>query len=241
METRATILSELQELSPLVAGISRANPYRLPEGYFEALPGEILHITQAEQPELGSRQPVFSVPQGYFDNLAANVLARVKEQELTVQQELEELAPLLNTISKKPVYRVPEGYFESLELTIPLKLGKPSASVFHFSRSTKRVLQYAVAACTAAVLMFGAYMYSNQESQVISYREAKTMNLSEELSGLREEDINIYLNETPVVGYAVNTGGEDIDVEQILEVTTDQEITEYLEETSMPGDKIKDS
>lgn len=231
----------MQELSPLVAGISRVNPYQLPAGYFESLPQDLLEGIRAEQPELGSRQPLFSVPAGYFDNLAASVLARVKQQELTVQQELEELAPLLNTISKEPVYQVPEGYFESLELTIPLKLAKPSASVFSFSRRTKRVLQYAVAACTAAVLMFGAYMYSNQDSTVISYREAKTMDLTEELSELKEEDINNYLNETPLVGYAVNNGGEDINVEEILEITSDQEISDYLEETAGPGDKNKDS
>lgn len=241
MDTKATILQELQELSPLVASIGSGNPYRVPAGYFEMLPAQLVQQVSGDSVVFGDKQPVFAVPEGYFDGLAGQILNRVKQQKpQTVQEELAELAPLLNTISREPVYQVPEGYFESLELTVPLKLARPSARVFSF-KSTKRIFQYAVAACTAGILMFGAYMFTMQNTMGISYKEAKTMNVAAELSEVKEEDINKYLNETPVVGYAVNNGTEDLDVEQFLEITSDQEINEYLEETEEPAEKIKDS
>ncbi len=38
MERSVDILNELNEISPLVAGIGRANVFIVPEGYFEAVP-----------------------------------------------------------------------------------------------------------------------------------------------------------------------------------------------------------
>jgi hypothetical protein len=139
-----------------------------------------------------------------------------------------------------PVYKVPEGYFESLELTVPLKLDKPSAKVFSFG-NTKKIFQYAVAACTAGILMIGAYMYTNQGStadeMVISYDSALKMNVTEELAETNEQEITAYLNEAPGVGYAVTTtpASEDVDVEEYLETASDEEIKEYLNEYPETG------
>lgn len=54
----------------------------------------------------------FSVPEGYFNGLAASILARVKEQELSAAGELQQLSPLLAGISRQMPYAVPQGYFE---------------------------------------------------------------------------------------------------------------------------------
>jgi hypothetical protein len=164
-------------------------------------------------------------------------------QEQTVAQELEMLAPLLNTISREPVYKVPEGYFESLELTIPLKLDKPSARVFSFGKA-RRVMQYAVAACTAGILVIGAFIFTNKnagdDGMLISYDSAMKMDVAEELSETNVDDIGAYLEQTPAPGYAMNTI-EEVDMMQSLETTTDEEIEEYLEETAVTGDDIKGS
>jgi len=241
MENRATILEELKEISPVIANITRANVYSVSPVYFNELPEVILARVQAEDAVFGSKATPFNVPQGYFDGLANNILNKIHHTEIqSVSDELKEIAPLLNTISKKPVYSVPQGYFESLEITIPLKLDKPSAKVFNFG-NTKKIFQYAVAACVAGMLMVGAYMYTNSngasEAMVISHDSALKMNVTEELAETNEQEITAYLNEAPGVGYAVTTtpASEEIDVEEYLETASDEEIKEYLNQYPETG------
>ncbi len=232
MENKDTILEELRELSPAIADINRSNIFSVPKAYFDDLPEIILARIQAEEVSFGSKHLPFSVPLGYFEGLADNILNKISRNEQSVYDELNEIAPLLNSISKEPVYTIPEGYFESLELTVPLKLDRPSAKVFNFS--AKKIFQYAVAACTAGILMIGAYMYSNQntdqQEMVISYDSALKMNVSNELAETNEEEIVAYLGDSPGVGYNVinASSSEEINVEEYLETATDEEIKEYL-------------
>lgn len=241
MENRETIISELMEISPAVANISRANVFSVPPLYFNNLAEEVLARIQVEDISFGVKNTPFGVPHGYFDGLANSIINKIHQQEMqSVSDELNEIAPLLNTISKIPVYTVPEGYFESLEITIPLKLDKPSAKVFTFGK-TKKIFQYAVAACIAGILMIGAYMYTNQgttaDEMVISYDSALKMNVTEALAQTNEQEITAYLNEAPGLGYAVTTtpASEEIDVEEYLETASDEEIKEYLNEYPETG------
>jgi len=120
------ILQELLEISPAVAAISNRNVYNVPAGYFDALADEVIAGVQ-----LASR-PVesvpFAAPVGYFDGLAAAVMQKIRFEELEsvreVFKELEEIAPLLNTIGKKTTFSVPDGYFESLATNIVQKSGE---------------------------------------------------------------------------------------------------------------------
>jgi hypothetical protein len=238
MEARETILKELNSISPTVANLGAANVFVVPEGYFDRFPASVLSRIQAETISFGGKSHPFKVPVNYFDQLAGNILNKIKSKEQSVEEELNELAPLLNTISKQPVYKIPEGYFESLELTIPLKLDKPSARVFSFGRS-KRIMQYAVAACTAAILLIGAFLYTNNDKpeQLISHKEAVNMNVSTELDKLSETEIASYLDAAPNVGYALNASAEDISFDEYLEETSDEEIDAYLNESGEAGDK----
>src|SRR5215204_3810161 len=61
---------------------------------------------------LNNNQP-FSVPEGYFEGLAAAVLAKVKNNENSVQAELDEISPMLAGIPKRTPYSVPSSYFEN--------------------------------------------------------------------------------------------------------------------------------
>jgi len=235
METRETILQELESISPAVANLSRANVFAVPAGYFSQLPQAILSRIQLENQE---RKSPYDVPPGYFDELPLFILNKVKSSQQSVSEELNELAPLLNTISKQPVYKVPDGYFESLELTVPLKLAKPSAKVFSFG-NTKRWMQYAVAASVAAVLMIGAYLFigngSNESyTNSISYSKALNMDVNEELSNVNVNEIDQYLQESPSMGYAINavlSSPEEIDVQQNINSTSEDEIMEFLKDS----------
>lgn len=76
-EQAVTASEELASLSPLLAGLSKKNPFTLPENYFEQAPA----LPEAEDPLPAWMQQAkgmpFAVPQGYFDGLAAGVLQQV--------------------------------------------------------------------------------------------------------------------------------------------------------------------
>lgn len=80
---------------------------------------------QDELRDLNSGLPVnnsptpFSVPEGYFDGLAASILAKVKGQSPTAAEELNELSPLLASLSKQMPYGLPAGYFEDNLSALP--------------------------------------------------------------------------------------------------------------------------
>lgn len=129
MQAKNDISDELKSLSVLVEGIGRQTPYKLPEGYFEGLPQEVLNriARMAIHDELVVDLPkslTFSVPEGYFDNLASQVLGRIKAGAGTpfdiasngsmgegVQEELARLSPIVSRIGRETPYRLPEGYF----------------------------------------------------------------------------------------------------------------------------------
>jgi hypothetical protein len=243
MEKREIILQELREISDLVAGIPDINPFSLPTGYFDRFPASMLALVQPATADFGARTTPFDVPPGYFDELAGSILAKVKQLETqTAREELEEIAPLLNSISRTPVYTVPEGYFESLEVTVPLKVASPSAKVLSLGKP-RRIFQYAVAACAAGILMVGAYLYINKgtatpgEPMAISYDSAMKMNVPAELSELNTPEISQYLEESPAIGYAINAANEEEDVQQYIHAASDEEIDQYLNESAEPGEK----
>jgi hypothetical protein len=247
MENRETILQELKQISEVVASLERKNTFFVPPAYFDGFASSVLARIQAENAVFGSKTTPFSVSEGYFDGLASTVLDRIRQQQVqTVEEERNEIAPILNTISRQPVYTVPDGYFESLEITVPLKVARPAEKVFSLGKS-RRILQYAVAACTAGILMVGAYLYTNRgtgtpgETVAISYDSALKMDVSQELAGVNVQEIDQYLNETPVVGYSINTAPDEVDVEQYIQSASDEEIRQYLNETAEPGEQRRDS
>lgn len=237
MENRQNILQELKELSVVVANLPKQNTFSVPADYFQQFPALVLARIKAENADFGKKQVPYNIPANYFDGLADNILHKIKQQDQSVEEELNELAPILNTISKAPVYKVPEGYFESLEVTLPVNIAKPSAKVFSLGK-TKRILQYAVAACIAAIVVLGAYLYTNHQSSVndtamvIPYDSAVEMNINKELSKVDEQEINQYLNESPGVGYAINTSSDEVDIQQSIHAASDEEIKQYLNEGS---------
>ena len=80
MENRNTILKELQSLSPMLAEKRPGNPYAVPPGYFEALPGRVM--VQLVDPEMPvSRQ----MPYQWYNTPNIH-LCTVKDFEALVKQ-----------------------------------------------------------------------------------------------------------------------------------------------------------
>jgi hypothetical protein len=107
MESRREILSELQSISPIVAGIVPVTPYEIPTGYFDNLTGQMLELIKEEKTSAvllhASKNP-YSVPDNYFENLPNQILLYLKS---------EQVSPVL-TGTVHNAYEVPQGYFEGL-------------------------------------------------------------------------------------------------------------------------------
>lgn len=65
-----------------------------------------------------SPENTYLVPQGYFEGLAATIMARIKADQLSPEEELETLSPLLKGLGKKLPFEVPQGYFTELSETV---------------------------------------------------------------------------------------------------------------------------
>ncbi|HMG81760.1 MAG TPA: hypothetical protein VK559_01875 [Ferruginibacter sp.] len=151
------ILKELQELSPLLAGMEKVNVFTVPDGYFNDIPAAVLFALGKENnlPAF-SGQSTFNVPAGYFESLAGNILAKIKEGELTVADELRELSAMLYSIQNENVYKVPNGYFDDLAESILKQVQPQQAKVIRIGKRNG-VLKTAVAASVIVLLAFSVY------------------------------------------------------------------------------------
>jgi len=139
MQARNEILEELKLLSTAVSTISRETPYQVPAGYFDGFPTQVQSLT-GEVPSFagpGDKPLTFSIPDGYFEGFAQNLLDRIKAGQAgsaagyapigargqagqssiaaeSASQELAQLSPLLNSITRNLPYQVPNDYFEQL-------------------------------------------------------------------------------------------------------------------------------
>ena len=129
MQNKNEILSELLEISQLIAEINRENNlYEVPSGYFGSLADKILaHIKTsglAAKNELEALSPVlsridkknvFTVTENYFEGLPEKILTRLKAANANdASEELAILSPLLSQLDKKIPFSAPKGYFDDL-------------------------------------------------------------------------------------------------------------------------------
>ena len=228
MQDNINILNELEEAGVATLLNLRENIYAVPDGYFNNLSSNI-----------SAQIFINSIPAvNYFNNLAENILNKVKIfAGSDVQHELATISPLLASVSKINVYSLPENYFGALNpATVINEAIKPQAKVISLGGKIRKQINYAVAACIAALVFGGGYLFlssSNQniERNAISAPLAK-IDVQKEMADLSDEEITNYLKDD--VNMAVYTDGENedqqqnFDLQNLLNNISDQEIQQYL-------------
>jgi|GEM_PF-5506694 len=229
MNKKDTILLELQEISPAVANLNKGDVYTVPFGYFERLPTEILAITKAENLFEGAKERLFTTPNGYFNDLADNILLKVKQSNNSssdIFDELESVAPLLNSIDKKNYYAIPAGYFQNLAIQFP---EKQAAKVIAFNK-WKKWTNYVAAAVFAGVLAMGAIKFIDSNSSKSSFEI--------ELSKSSDEEIKQILDNQSSTNYTfVGTVSDEQDGLSIFEGTSEEELQQFLKEQPEMAEK----
>ena len=227
-----------------VAGFSSANPYSIPQGYFENLSSNIISgIKENESGEVSEmkwgNKNSFSVPDGYFDSLGNDILQKIKSEnnKNEVSEELKMISPLLNGISKESVYSIPAGYFESLKPISKISENKQEGKLVKMSRP--KWINYAAAACVAAVLLSGAYLFLNKninagsnKPQITNTNFVKALDVDKSIASLSDDEISNYLVKEVNNSIYENNSNEtyDPDIDNLLESTSDEDLQKYLEE-----------
>ena len=229
------ILQELRQVSPAIAMPDRPDVYSAPVNYFESLPGNIMQRVRAAIGEQSMHLPAdhpFTVPQGYFDNLAGNILSSVtsNRQPSEVEQELAEIAPLLNTISKKMLYTVPANYFE--QPVMPVQ--KTPAKVV--SMGSRESFRYAVAAAVAGIIGVSTWFLAPENNNT-SIVNATNINVPAAVKTVSDSDIIDFLDKNsfgPEVSSTQQIKDVDVYIDRVIKKVSDQEIEEYLDENQEP-------
>lgn len=246
MHNREEITAELTGIVPSAVEWPVTVPYRVPAGYFDHVPGITAEHVASEIPVY--RRMAYHVPGDYFITLPGIILQTIRQQE--VKEELDEVAPLLNSISKINPYSRPEMAMPDIKSILQQETVAEAKVVAMPQRKQKKWLQYAAAAVIAGVLMTIAVMDNHSEelnlSNVDQYAQ---IDVHQEMSRLSEDELSSYLNtaEKLVVSstdrdsYAMD---ELPDVNDHIEMMSDDDLNQYLNESaeSVSGDALqKDS
>lgn len=228
MTRNSDILSELKAISPAVAEISAVAPYDLPAGYFNNLSEVIMaRIIAGGQEEntvvsVAGKSTPFKVPENYFEQLSDSVLSKVKQGvQQSAADELQELSPLLASISKTNVLSVPEGYFETVSSDITASL-QPQAKVVMLT-VRKQWIRLSIAASFVIMVVTGAYLFFNRPAAQLDqyvHLGLKQYNTGEQfdkgLQSISEADLVSYLQAT----------AQSNDTETIASITGEESMNE---------------
>lgn len=212
----------------------RANPYTVPNGYFENLHRRTIQKCQNTDNALSN----FGVPTGYFEQLADSITAKIAEQEL-------------KSIVKDPGFSVPENYFGILEqqLLADRKISEYVAESgftvpeHYFDTLSERVLKqaagqsvtpirklsrpkwlaYAAAASIALVLgLVGMFRFTNETAETTSpLASVSDQQILDYLELYGTADDMIYISEQL----------DDFDEQHIGKGVSEEDIEAYLNHT----------
>lgn len=211
--------------------------YTVPDKYFENLPELIFDKLQLNHSDILSTV-LYKVPENYFENLSGNILKKIRK-ESDLQQELENLSPLLSKLPKTNVYTIPEGYFENQFI---IKQKSSPAKLIFIGAKTRNWFNYAAAACVAAIMLLGGYLYSVNKSSNNNTRQNQLagINIKTAISHLSDSTITNYLKTDNTGAYASqNPDNEDLNIQTLIENTSDEEIENFLIQNPDSDDQTK--
>jgi hypothetical protein len=236
-----TIEAELNSISPLIAGLPRQLPYRVPAGYFNQLSGLLLEkVRAADQAEPASelaalspllaglsKKPPFSIPEGYFEKIGEEVSSGLSGI-LQTNEVLETLPALLFTARNINPYTVPAAYFEQFphKMLGKVKVSAPVVSI------KKHWLQYAAAAIVAGIIAIGAWLYFQPSVSDLAVPADMALDLHKEIDQLSDQTILEYADSTQSLSFSNSMASNDElngpDIHFLLEDVSDGDLQEYL-------------
>lgn len=242
MEKKEDILIEMEQISKMLAGIGNKNVYEAPANYFIGLSETVIEKvkTIVNLPEVSI--PYSLPPEGYFQDLASNILFKIKSGTSIrneVEVELEEIAPLLNTISNHNVYSVPDDYFDKFGVSIPAETKRQTAKVVSIQSRTRAWLKYVAVAVAAGLIGTATYLFVGDKNPATQF--ADKVNIHQKISALSDKEISDFLNEqayeTDISPINYKMYNSSTDIESSLKNISTEEIKSYLNNTEESNGK----
>lgn len=152
-----TIITELQEISPILAGYSKSMPYELPDrNWFK----DFTEQMNERKSILAGKEEIYVLPDHYFTAFADQVLTLIRKSE--VEQEIHEISPLLSQIERKLPYTEPVVSAYNIATS---QIKKKEISPVVVQLFSARFVRVAAAACVlAALLTFVIKFMLNKET-----------------------------------------------------------------------------
>lgn len=241
MTRKDNILEELKSLNSSLA--NQVMPWSVPANYFDGLAESVLaRIRAIESGEVeyslslidGLQHDMpYTVPAGYFETLAERALNAAKSSSVSAEEELASISPFLSGLKKEMPFEVPAGYFDSLPLQ-PVQVEKPAAKVIPFTR--RKSFRYAAAAVVAGLIISVGLLIgigNKNADQSIAKFEQK---IEKEIEKTSDKELDEFLQQFSDAGLTgeekAYTAPVTLEAEELLKDVPDDELKEFLEETS---------
>lgn len=234
MQNREEIITELTSIANGAITWPVAVPYRIPVGYFDGLSELIMERVLVDLP---GKSQVYTVPHHYFNRLPNNILRAIRHAE--VSDELREVAPFLQTLSKKDPYHTPAMPEVNIRAIIEVKKESESGKVIAMPTKRKALwIRYAAAAVMVGVLVTASFIYNSNQTLTsfdpVTYAQ---IDVSNEISKLSEDELTNYLSSAE--NLMVTTADKESllidelpDVNDHLDYMSDDELNQYLQEST---------
>jgi hypothetical protein len=230
MQKADNILQELQEVAPAIIHCKGQETFTIPADYFNQLSSEIIAEIKLQAIKQENNIPSFSIPNGYFDGLSKDILLKIKLQDSNnnaIFNELETIAPLLNSIDKQPPNAIPVDYF------INLKVNTKTTNIVPF-RSLARFINYAAAAMIVGILSVGTVQYLKSTHT--------TLDFEKEVAKTSADEIHQYLESQPNIEFSIVSPLIDVpETTNYLEAASEEEIQHYLQQNDNTSVNNKES
>lgn len=244
MPNRHHITNELNELQSTLVSLQPGNIYRVPTGYFDNLPEQILYRiksidTVAVTDELAhvspflaavSRKTPYTVPAEYFEQLDHSIAYNIDQSS---GEELDSISPLLSGLKKQNTFTVPDGYFDQLT-TITGKEEVPAETKIISIKSRRKWLQYAAAAVTISFVAISSFFLLNKkDNNSTANIDKPAVWIEKNMNKVSTEEINAFIQladeEQPNV---VQTSYSD-EIKNLMKNVSDKEIQDFLSDADL--------
>jgi len=234
MKQDTNILAELETVAPTLAITNKSMPYALPNGYFNGLSEAIAGQISADN--LPKVAAPFTVPQDYFNTISTNVLAAITNEATSkneIIEELEAIAPILNTIGKTNIYALPETYFATFSVS---NFDATSSAKVVFLSSLKRKMLYIAAACVIGIMAVSAFILT-KSTEKIDYAAYKKIDINSNIDKISNEELLNYLENVNSITNSNPLTTIDVKLPELqdhIQSIPDEELKQYLKEVDLP-------
>jgi hypothetical protein len=199
------------------------NPYRIVDGYFDGIAEDVLL-------KIASKKVTYQLPEEYFETLSYQILNKVKVDKNQIAEELEEIAPFLNSLKNENPYKIPVGYFNDLSINQAL----PETKIISIKNPSIKWMKYISAAVFAGILVTGGLQLYNKKDAVKVDIQASIQSLPEAelLKGIDAEKTSL----VSANDYVISPQQDLSNLQNEIQSVSDEEIEIYLKENTISSE-----